>query len=114
MAHKTYKGTPIDMGAILMMNEHAVALGNANLNARGDELGKGGIVVKTSEEIAHEYYENQATNAVNTDEDLALTSPVVEPKKEEVDLSLLSGYDAEEVVEPVKPTRKKAPTADQE
>ena len=26
--HYTYKGKPVDMGALLMMNQHAVALSN--------------------------------------------------------------------------------------
>ena len=112
--HYTYKGKPVDMGALLMMNQHAVALGNANLNARGDVLGQGGEIIQTAEQIAEEYYQQQAAQVVTTDEAIAVSdpAPAYAPKMEQIDLSLLSGYDEVEPVEPVKPKRK-APTAEE-
>lgn len=86
--HNSYKGRAIDLAALVMMNEHAVALGNANMNARGDILGKGGSVVKTAEEVNEEYYQKLNAAAIETDEDYAVSAaPVVneelstEPKK---------------------------------
>lgn len=112
--HYTYKGKPVDMGALLMMNQHAVALGNANLNARGDVLGQGGEIIQTAEQIAEEYYQQQAAQVITTDESLAIAdpAPAYAPQMEQVDLSLLSGYDDADPVEPVKPKRK-APTAEE-
>lgn len=112
--HYTYKGKPVDMGALLMMNQHAVALGNANLNARGDVLGQGGEIIQTAEQIAEEYYQQQAAQVITTDEALAVAdpAPAYAPQMEQVDLSLLSGYDDADPVEPVKPKRK-APTAEE-
>ncbi len=112
--HYTYKGKPVDMGALLMMNQHAVALGNANLNARGDQLGQGGEIIQTAEQIAEEYYQQQAAQVITTDEAIAVSdpAPAFAPQMEQVDLSLLSGYDNAEPVEPVKPKRK-APTAEE-
>ena len=73
--HYTYKGKPVDMGALLMMNQHAVALGNANLNARGDQLGQGGEIIQTAEQIAEEYYQQQAAQVITTDEAIAVSDP---------------------------------------
>lgn len=112
--HYTYKGKPVDMGALLMMNQHAVALGNANLNARGDLLGQGGEIMKTAEQITEEYYQQQTAQVVSTNEEEALSpQPNFAPQMETVDMSLLSGYseDPIEPVEPVEPKRRKAPTA---
>lgn len=114
--HYTYKGRPIDMGTMLMVNEHSVALGNANMNARGDILGKGGKVVTSKESIELEYQQNQPV--VETDEDLAVDlfafSPMADsvpaPVMETFDPSLLEDLDADEVAKPVKPKRRKAPT----
>jgi len=69
--HRTYKGKSIDMGALRMANEHSVALGNAQMNARGDILGKGGKVVKTNEDLTNEYIQKALKKPVQTDEDFA-------------------------------------------
>lgn len=117
--HHTYKGRAIDMQALLMVNEHAVALGNANMNARGDILGEGGQIIRTSEQITEEYYQLNAVPAVDTDEDLAIEDDYVS----EFDASLLEGYDEEEAIEPEvvlpveeapKPRRRKAPAKTKE
>lgn len=52
--HTTYRGTIIDMEMLKYQNQHKVALGNANLNARGDKIGSGGTVIKTREELIQE------------------------------------------------------------
>lgn len=57
---KTYtsmKGKEIDMEKLAMMNETMPAVGNAKLNARGDELGAGGQIVRTREQILQDYYD---------------------------------------------------------
>lgn len=56
MATTTMRGQSIDMSKLIAKNEHKVALGNANMNARGDILGPGGKVVTFREEIAREYH----------------------------------------------------------
>lgn len=48
--HVSYRGQVIDMELLKHQNQHAVAIGNLNMNARGDILGKGGVIVKTREE----------------------------------------------------------------
>lgn len=52
--HTSYRGTVIDMDMLKYQNEHATALGNANMNARGDKIGRGGTVLKTREELLAE------------------------------------------------------------
>lgn len=120
MSHLSYKGKSVDMGAMLMMNEHKVALGNANMNARGDLLGAGGSIIKTREELANEFYQQSASPIIETDEDVAVdfdmsaasTSAQAIPM-ETFDASLLEGYDDVAAVEPVAPkARKKAPTGE--
>ncbi len=120
MAHFTYKGQAVDMGAMLIMNEHSVALGNANMNARGDVVGRGGKVERTAEEIADEHYRAQAAKSKTTNEPQA----TFEPQMEQFDSSLLSGYGEPEVAaviddtvvedpkkKPAPRRRKKAPKA---
>jgi hypothetical protein len=56
---KTYRsmqGKVVDLDLLIKRNELTPAVGNAKVNARGDELGPGGKIVKKREEIIQEYY----------------------------------------------------------
>ena len=54
--YKTMQGKPIDMDLLRKRNELTPAVGNAKVNARGDELGPGGKIVKKREEVLADYY----------------------------------------------------------
>jgi len=53
---RSMRGKEIDMEKLNLKNETLPAVGNMKVNARGDEIGKGGKVVKTREEILKDYY----------------------------------------------------------
>jgi hypothetical protein len=55
--HKSMRGKPIDMEKLNLANELSPAVGNMKVNARGDEIGPGGKIVRSREEIMSEYYE---------------------------------------------------------
>lgn len=63
--YRTAQGRQLDMEAIRLQNELVPALGNMRVNARGDQLGPGGKVVKTREMIMDEYYKTRTTSAVD-------------------------------------------------
>ena len=63
--HTSYRGTTIDMEALRRENEKTVALGNMSVNARGDQIGRNGLVTKTADEIARENHRVQSA-IVNT------------------------------------------------
>ena len=46
------------MDALLEKNELMPAVGNVRVNARGDELGPGGKIVRKREEVIAAYYEH--------------------------------------------------------
>lgn len=54
--YRTLQGKEIDMERLSLRNETAPAVGNVRMNARGDELGPGGKIIKTREEILADYY----------------------------------------------------------
>ena len=54
---KSMRGKEIDMEKLNLKNETLPAVGNMKVNARGDEIGKGGKVVRTREEILKDYYD---------------------------------------------------------
>jgi hypothetical protein len=55
--YRTLQGKEVDMEKLSLKNETAPAVGNVRMNARGDELGPGGKIIKTREEMLKEYYE---------------------------------------------------------
>jgi len=55
-SYRSMLGTEIDMEKLRNQNELALAVGNARVNARGDEIGPGGKIVRKREEIMQEYY----------------------------------------------------------
>ena len=57
---KTMRGKNIDMATLIANNEKVVAVGNLNVNARGDMLGQGGLIEVTKEEITKMYYDEEA------------------------------------------------------
>jgi hypothetical protein len=52
--HKTARGLPIDMDRLRLANETTIAVGNMKTNARGDQLGQGGKVIKTRAQLMNE------------------------------------------------------------
>lgn len=56
---KTYtsmQGKEIDMEKLSIRHELTPAVGNMKVNARGDELGPNGEIVRTREQILQDYY----------------------------------------------------------
>ena len=54
--YRTMQGKEIDMHKLSMQNEMTVAVSNVRVNARGDELGPGGQIIRKREEVLAEYY----------------------------------------------------------
>lgn len=83
--YRSSQGKPVDIELIRLRNEETIAVGNMKVNARGDELGPGGVVVKTRNEVMDDYY---ASNAVYTKENVADQNRADRQQKiEEDDLS---------------------------
>jgi hypothetical protein len=61
--YRTMQGKTIDLDKLALKNELIPAIGNARVNARGDELGPGGKIVRKREDVMAEYYEKNP-NAV--------------------------------------------------
>jgi hypothetical protein len=56
--YKTMQGANVDMEKLMSQNELMPAIGNVKVNARGDELGPGGKIIRKREDVMAEYYEN--------------------------------------------------------
>ena len=55
--YRTMQGRMVDIEKLRTANESVQAVGNMNVNARGDVLGAGGQVVTSKETVIKQYYE---------------------------------------------------------
>lgn len=91
--YRTANGRIVDVERLLLTNDHVIAIGNQKVNARGDELGAGGKVIKTKDQIMKEYY--------------ALNTPVAKDiPLDPVQVSPNSGLDAEDNEPAPEPAKK--------
>jgi hypothetical protein len=49
------RGQRVDMAKLAATNSHKVAIGNANMNARGDKISPHGVVLATREQYMNDY-----------------------------------------------------------
>lgn len=54
--YRSAQGRVVDIEKLRLANEETIAVGNMRVNARGDQLGPGGKIVKTRNQIMKEYY----------------------------------------------------------
>jgi hypothetical protein len=92
MKNKTYRsaqGKMVDVDMLRLRNEEVIAVGNMKVNARGDELGPGGVVVKTRNEAMDEYYKSNAiyTNETAADAERPSNKTAIQADVEHDDIS---------------------------
>lgn len=105
--HRTAMGKLVDMEALVTANEHVIAVGNMNVNARGDEIGPGGQVIRSVHERLAEHYNNVHT-MVPTDD----VVPTNAKSAQQVAADVLEDPDfdeGEEIVETVAPVVSQEP-----
>jgi len=61
---KSMRGVSVDLGRLMAQQEKNITVGNTNTNARGDQLGRAGRVIKGADELAREHYNRNNPNAV--------------------------------------------------
>jgi hypothetical protein len=54
--YTSMRGKEIDMEKMSLRFEKTPAVGNMKVNARGDEIGEGGKVLRTREQVLADYY----------------------------------------------------------
>jgi len=80
--YKTMQGRMVDIEKLRAANESVQAVGNMNVNARGDVLGAGGQVVTPKEKVIKKYYEQPKGMVSDTpNKGKPMPAPKVETKK---------------------------------
>jgi hypothetical protein len=102
--YKTAQGRTIDLDLLIKRNELTPAVGNAKVNARGDELGPGGRIIRKREEVVKDYYNKSSQPVVN---EQVKAKPKAEPISAE-EKEMLKEFDEEPV-----PQKKTSSTKEQ-
>lgn len=71
--YKTAQGRTVDFEQIRLTNELTPAIGNMRVNARGDQLGPGGNIVKTREQMLDEHYKTNVSKRKQVEPDVIPT-----------------------------------------
>ena len=85
--YRTMQGRMIDIDKLRAQNESVPAVGNMNVNARGDVIGKGGAVVKKKEQVMKEYYQTPKGAAQDTPvkkSPVQKSQPIPQPQVQQV------------------------------
>ena len=64
--YRTAQGKMVDLGALQLRNENVRAVGNMNVNARGDLIDSGNRAIDTRNQQVAKQYRRQTTNVTDT------------------------------------------------
>jgi hypothetical protein len=81
--HRSMRGKAVDMDLLRKRNELTPAVGNAKVNARGDELGPGGKIIRNRDEIVQQHYQGAAVDEVSASQSQPAAAVAVEELNEE-------------------------------
>lgn len=104
--YRSMRGKQVDMDLLRKRNELTPAVGNARVNARGDELGPGGQIIRKREELVQEHYA-QAGKARSD-------SGRAKPKEEEVVVETTATRTTKKTATPAEVAAEEAALDDQE
>ena len=79
--YRSMQGRMIDIEKLRAANETVQAVGNMNVNARGDVIGAVGKVVTQKETVIKKYYEQPKGMVSDTPRSKPMPAPKVEPVK---------------------------------
>lgn len=104
--YRSALGKPIDMDTLRLKNEDIIAVGNMKVNARGDELGPGGKIIKTRNQIMNDYYRLNTPTVATTTPIVADDTIIATEAATVKEISMLRGNLASDVEKTAKNIKK--------
>lgn len=81
--YRSMQGKIIDLEKLSAKHELTPAIGNARVNARGDELGPGGKIIRKREDVMADYYAKNPNAVRDEGARKMVSAPAPEPVAEE-------------------------------
>lgn len=116
MTRKVYKsamGKAVDLGALLLQNEHVRAVGNMNVNARGDLLDGANKVIDQKNRQVQRQYQRSATNVSSAAPVHSSTRNAKQAAAEEQNLKSIDNDIFSELPQTVEPVTAPEPVAEE-
>tara|TARA_Y100000758_G_scaffold303118_1_gene273094 strand:- start:711 stop:1136 length:426 start_codon:yes stop_codon:yes gene_type:complete len=103
--YRTMQGRMVDIEKLRSMNENIRAVGNMNVNARGDIMGPGGTILKSKEQVIKEYYEAPKGVVADTPvKKIAIPTPI--PQNKVVETKVINPVKEPQPIEGIKQAKK--------
>ena len=103
--YRTMQGRMVDIEKLRSMNENIRAVGNMNVNARGDILGPSGTILKSKEQVIKEYYEAPKGVVADTPvKKMAIPTPI--PQNKVVETKVINPVKEPQPIEGIKQAKK--------
>ena len=103
--YRTMQGRMVDIEKLRSMNENIRAVGNMNVNARGDILGPSGTILKSKEQVIKEYYEAPKGVVADTPvKKMAIPTPI--PQNKVVETKVINPIKEPQPIEGIKQAKK--------
>jgi hypothetical protein len=85
------RGEIMDFSALSQKNQEQIALGNARMNAKGDILGEGGVILKTQEQVEAEWaaareLQQTFSTDIKSDQQISRAAPPPMPAPKATDI----------------------------
>ena len=77
---RSLRGKVVDMDLLRKRNELTPAMGNARVNARGDELGPGGKIITKREDVLRDFYDDNV-EPTEFEQSIKAPEPEVAPEQ---------------------------------
>lgn len=113
--YRTMQGRTIDMDKLRSTNELTPAVGNMKVNARGDEIGPGGKILRTREQVVSSYYEKNPKATPDVD-NVSSGKPdtVVKPNNPPSQTMKIEDTPVSSVIEDITPEKEKTEVTEEE
>ena len=105
--YRTMQGRMVDIEKLRAANESVRAVGNMNVNARGDVLGPGGQIATTKANVIAKYYEQPKGKVDDTP---ARAKPTPPRKVAPTPVQKMTPVESKPTAKPVETFKPKTPT----
>ena len=105
--YRTMQGRMVDIEKLRAANEDVRAVGNMNVNARGDVLGPGGQIATTKANVIAKYYEQPKGKVDDTP---ARAKPTPPRKVAPTPVQKMTPVESKPTAKPVETFKPKTPT----
>ena len=105
--YRTMQGRMVDIEKLRAANEDVRAVGNMNVNARGDVLGPGGQIATTKANVIAKYYEQPKGKVDDTP---ARAKPTPPRKTPPTPVQKMTPVESKPTAKPVETFKPKTPT----